>query len=52
MSRMSTHILNERAMVMANCGTCHGMMTLDRLDGGTVCLSCGRRTPPPPAPQR
>ena len=34
------------------CGTCSGIMLPDPLDGGTVCCSCGRRTAPPPAPQR
>ena len=35
-----------------NCGHCSGLMIPDPLDGGTVCCSCGRRTPQPPPPQR
>ena len=39
-------------MMMQMCGTCSGMMLPDALDGGQVCCSCGRRTSPPPKPQR
>ena len=37
---------------MQVCETCGGWVALDRLDGDKVCLSCGRRTAPPPEPAR